>query len=256
MQYQIERNDITNMQVDAVVIPANKLLQEGNGASTAIYEKAGRQKLVNACKKALMQYGVLHVGTAIYTLGYDLNAKYILHAIVPKWKDGCHKEYEMLCATYLSTLKMADMIGCETVAFPLLSAGNNGFDLELAFKIAQECIDKYEATNKLSMVYIVVYDLRVMDMLRGLKVSVVEKIDEEYILNANYDTIQERIISEGKNRIHMFVDAKRKEAKKKVQEQVDSTKKQVVEYMKDPENREQVYEEAGKILKTVLAALH
>ena len=51
MKFEIIRNDITNMKVDAIVLPANKGLKEGKGASNAIYEKAGRKELEKACKQ-------------------------------------------------------------------------------------------------------------------------------------------------------------------------------------------------------------
>jgi len=49
MKFEIIRNDITNMNVDAIVLPANSKLKEGTGTSNAIFEKAGRKELVNAC---------------------------------------------------------------------------------------------------------------------------------------------------------------------------------------------------------------
>ena len=67
------------------------------------------------------------------TLAYNLDAQYIVHAVVPKWIDGTHDEYEELCAAYLSALNIADVMRCESIAFPLLAAGSNGFDLDLAF---------------------------------------------------------------------------------------------------------------------------
>lgn len=53
MQFEITRNDITNMAVDAIVLPANLRLREGSGTSKAIFEKAGRKELEKACKGAL-----------------------------------------------------------------------------------------------------------------------------------------------------------------------------------------------------------
>ena len=61
-----------------------------------------------------------------------LDANYIIHAVVQKWIDGEQQEYDYLSAAYLSVMNVADIMGCESIAFPLLESGNNGFDLNLA----------------------------------------------------------------------------------------------------------------------------
>ena len=53
MEFEVIRNDICNMAVDAIVLPANPLLEEGNGASKAIFERAGRRALTKACNKSI-----------------------------------------------------------------------------------------------------------------------------------------------------------------------------------------------------------
>ena len=111
------------MTADAIVLPANTSLKKGSGASAAFFEKAGRSDLKRACKYSLNEYRKKHrepvVGTAIPTLAYKLSADYIVHAIVPRWIDGNHLEYGLLSATYLSSLGLADAIGCKSIAFPL-----------------------------------------------------------------------------------------------------------------------------------------
>ncbi|MBQ6440093.1 MAG: macro domain-containing protein [Mogibacterium sp.] len=79
MDYEVIRNDITNMEVDAIVLPANPMLREGSGTSKAIYEKAGRRSLNKACNEILKRYHSIRTGTAVPTLGFKSNAKYIIH---------------------------------------------------------------------------------------------------------------------------------------------------------------------------------
>lgn len=55
-------------------------------------------------------------------------------------------------------------MGCRSIAFPLLASGNNGFSLELAFQIAQEAIEGFEAKNTLESVYLVLFGDRVVRM--------------------------------------------------------------------------------------------
>lgn len=92
MQFEVVRNDITNMAVDAIVLPANLKFREGSGTSKAIFEKAGRKELEKDCKGALKKYRQIYLGGAIPTLAYNLDAKLIIHSNVPKWVDGEHQE--------------------------------------------------------------------------------------------------------------------------------------------------------------------
>lgn len=69
-----------------------------------------------------------YVGMAVQTSGYDLKTEFIIHAVVPSWIDGEHNEYELLSADYRSSLEIADRMKCQSIAFPLLASGNNGFD--------------------------------------------------------------------------------------------------------------------------------
>jgi O-acetyl-ADP-ribose deacetylase (regulator of RNase III) len=208
MQFEIIRNDLTNMAVDAVVLPANLRLREGSGTSKAIFEKAGRKELEKACKGALRKYGQLDVGGAIPSLAYKLEAKYIIHAIVPKWVDGEHHEYELLSSAYLSALGMADVMSCESIAFPLLASGNNGFDLNIAFEIAKESIESYEPTNKLKRVMLVLYDAKAMQIARTQGFFIEEVIDDVYILanDESYESPGQRALNGGMDLAGKFLD--------------------------------------------------
>ena len=153
MDLRFVKGDITNVVADAIVLPANEKLKEGSGTSAAIFKKAGRKELTMACKGI----GKCKVGSAVPTLAYGISARYIIHAVVPKWIDGEHNEYETLCSAYLSALEIANKLKCESVAFPLLASGNNGFDKELAIKIAKEAVGQYQS-EVVTDVMIMVYD--------------------------------------------------------------------------------------------------
>ena len=182
MNFLIIRNDITNMKTDAIVLPANTMLKEGSGTSKAIFEKAGRAQLEKACNEFLMKYKRVHIGDAVVTLGFNLDAKYIIHAVLPKWIDGDHDEYALLSTAYLSALYWADTIGCESIAFPLLASGNNRFNLGLAFEIAKESISSFEPKHKLKDVYLVMYGARAVALARENGFDVEEMIDSRYVL--------------------------------------------------------------------------
>ena len=78
--------------------------------------------------KGCEKIGYCSIGNAVPTLAYKLNAKFIIHTVVPKWIDGNNSEYDFLSSAYLSALTAAELMGCESIAFPRLGSGNNGFD--------------------------------------------------------------------------------------------------------------------------------
>lgn len=145
--------NIADAKADAIVLPANENLLEGPGASAAIFEAAGRSELTEACRKE----GKCKVGSAVVTPAFNLDADYIIHAVVPKWRGGKHNEYDLLCSAYLSALNLADEMECESVAFPLLASGNNGFDYSMAFDIAKLSIQSFKASH-LKQVFLVLFN--------------------------------------------------------------------------------------------------
>ena len=145
--------NIADAKADAIVLPANENLLEGPGASAAIFEAAGRTELTEACRKE----GKCKVGSAVVTPAFNLDADCIIHAVVPKWRGGKHNEYNLLCSAYLSALNLADEMECESVAFPLLASGNNGFDYSMAFDIAKLSIQSFKATH-LKQVFLVLFN--------------------------------------------------------------------------------------------------
>ena len=152
MNFTVVRANIVDIVADAIVLPANERLKVGSGASEAIFNAAGRSKLTKACD----EIGHCETGSAVPTPAFDLNAKYIIHAVVPKWKGGGHNEYGALSSAYLTSLKLAEIMKCESIAFPLLASGNNGFDRALAFQIAEKSIGEFEG-EYLQDVILVIY---------------------------------------------------------------------------------------------------
>ena len=172
------RGNILNVLSEAIVLPANTALREGSGVSTAIFQAAGRKQLTEACRKI----GSCEEGRAVVTPGFDLKADYIIHTVVPRWIDGQHGEYERLCASYLAALNAADILGCTSISFPLLGAGNNGYDLDLAFEIAHQTMRQFEG-HALKTIYLVIYGERAAELVSGKGVNYVE-LPENYVQKA------------------------------------------------------------------------
>ena len=179
MPFQIVRNDITNMQVDAIVNTANPKPVISYGVDAGIHQKAG-PKLLEARQKV----GPIPVGDAAITPGFDLSAKYVIHAVGPVWLDGSHEEETLLRACYERSLKLAKRYRCRSVAFPLMSAGNHGFPKSLALQIAMNAISEFLMENEMQ-VYLVVFSRDAFQLSEKLFQGVSSFIDENYILEKN-----------------------------------------------------------------------
>lgn len=129
---RIIKSDITKVKADAVVNAANEYLAAGGGVCGAIFEAAGHADLEKACRKI----GHCDTGSAVITPAFQLDARYIIHAVGPRWAGGRNGEAEKLRSAYLSSLTLAREYNCASTAFPLISAGIFGYPEEEAWEIA------------------------------------------------------------------------------------------------------------------------
>lgn len=175
MPFEIVRNDIVNMQVDAVVNSANPEPVVGTGVDTAIHKKAGRELLA-----ARQKIGCIDFGDAAITPAFKLNAKYVIHTVGPVWVDGNHQEEQILSSCYRKSLALAKENECESVAFPLIATGNYGFPKHLALQIAVREISAFLLENEMQ-IYLVVFGKESFELSEKLFKSVSSFIDENYI---------------------------------------------------------------------------
>ena len=175
MPFEIVRNDIINMKVDAVVNTANPRAEIGAGVDSAIHKAAGPKLL-----KARKAIGEIPVGEAALTPGFNLDAKYVIHAVGPAWLDGEQGEVQLLRECYDSALRIALECGCESVAFPLLSAGTYGFPKALALQIAVSAFSAFLMEHDMQ-IYLVVFNKEAVVLSEKLVRSVSQYIDETYV---------------------------------------------------------------------------
>ena len=124
-------NDITKLDVDAIVNAANCSLLGGGGVDGAIHRAAGR-RLYEACLK----FGGCRTGEARITPGFDLPARFVIHTPGPVWRGGGHGEADLLRSCYRNSLTLAEENSCRVVAVPGISIGVYGYPLEEAVEIA------------------------------------------------------------------------------------------------------------------------
>ena len=152
MKIEAVQGDITREQVDAVVNAANEHLAGGGGVDGAIHRAAGWEDLQEACRSL----GGCPTGDAKATPGFELPARWVIHAVGPRWYGGQRGEPELLASAYRRSLEVADQLGARSVAFPAISTGIYGYPKEAAARVAVETIRS--ARTQVELVRLVAFD--------------------------------------------------------------------------------------------------
>lgn len=134
------RGDITEQEVDAVVNAANSSLLGGGGVDGAIHRKGG-PAILDACRDLrASHYGKgLPTGKAVATTGGNLPARWVIHTVGPVWSAQVDRS-ALLASCYRESLRVADELGADTVAFPAISTGIFGWPIEDGARIAIETV--------------------------------------------------------------------------------------------------------------------
>ncbi|GAB0105484.1 O-acetyl-ADP-ribose deacetylase [Nocardia sp. JMUB6875] len=134
------RGDITEQEVDAVVNAANSSLLGGGGVDGAIHRKGGPAILAACRELRASHYGKgLPTGQAVATTGGNLPARWVIHTVGPVWS-AQEDRSALLASCYRESLRVADELGAETVAFPAISTGIYGWPIDDGARIAIETV--------------------------------------------------------------------------------------------------------------------
>ncbi|MCD7716990.1 MAG: macro domain-containing protein [Lachnospiraceae bacterium] len=165
------------MKVDAVVNAANTDLRMGGGVCGAIFCAAGEENLQNACNKL----SPIETGQAVITPGFQLPAKYVIHAVGPVYhRSVALRCEEQLRSAYMESLKLALQHDCESIAFPLISSGIYGYPKKEALHVAVSAIKDFPDQHELD-VYLAVFDKDALSVGEQLQGAVRQYIDEYYV---------------------------------------------------------------------------
>jgi O-acetyl-ADP-ribose deacetylase (regulator of RNase III) len=129
---RLRQADITTLRVDAVVNAANQHLAGGGGVDGAIHRAAGPELM----RELSERYQGCPTGSAVITAAGRLDARHVIHAVGPRWRDGEHGEPDLLRSAYRTAFGLAADHGCASVAAPSISTGIYGFPIALAAPIA------------------------------------------------------------------------------------------------------------------------
>ena len=151
---ELTEGDIAAQTTDAVVTAAHWDLRGGQGTDGAVHWKAGPELLV-----ACAQIGGCAMGDAVVTPGFNLPARFVIHAVGPVYEDGGAMEDDLLALAYQNSLRVAAENGLHSVAFPSISTGAFCFPLHHAAPIALAAIVSFLQTqpHHLELVRVVLY---------------------------------------------------------------------------------------------------
>ena len=146
MHLKLLKGDITKTHSDAIVNAANSSLLGGGGVDGAIH-RAGGPEILAACREIRNRQGGCKTGEAVYTTAGRLPARYVIHTVGPVWNGGTQGEPEELASCYRESLRIADALGCRTVAFPNISTGIYGYPKQAAARVAVQTVRDYAAQH-------------------------------------------------------------------------------------------------------------
>lgn len=158
----IRKIGITKLNTDAVVNAANSGLWEGGGVCGYIFRDAGSKEMTEACNKI----GHCDEGSAVITPGFKLPAKFVIHAVGPRWSGGNRNEPALLYSAYQKSLELAKKNGLHSIGFPLISAGIFGYPIDQAWERALiACCDFIDANPEYEIeIVFAVLDDRIMQI--------------------------------------------------------------------------------------------
>ncbi len=147
------KGDITDQSIDAIVNAANSGLLGGGGVDGAIH-RAGGPAIMEECKRI----GGCRTGDAVLTTGGNLKAKFVIHAVGPRWAGGGRGEEELLASAYRRSLEVAADAGAASVAFPSISTGAYGYPVDLAASVALKAVKAFlKGSSSVTEVVIVLF---------------------------------------------------------------------------------------------------
>ena len=135
---EVVQGDITQQDTTAIGNAANSALAGGGGVDGAIH-RAGGPAIMSELKT---RYKGCPTGSAVITGGGNLRARYVIHAVGPRYS-GSPRDAELLTSAYRKSLELCTQNKISSIAFPSISTGVYGYPVEEASQIALKTIMDY-----------------------------------------------------------------------------------------------------------------
>lgn len=177
MPFAIERNDLSAVVADAIVVAANERLQITGGVGLTVARAAGLEELQAACD----EIGFCPCGCAVATPAFALNANIVVHAVGPMWQGGDLGEADFLRSAYDAALECAASHGARSVALPLLSAGTYGFPAGVSLAVARESIRAFLNRRDEIDVRLVLYSRESVAAGMAAYLDIAEYVDDHHV---------------------------------------------------------------------------
>jgi O-acetyl-ADP-ribose deacetylase (regulator of RNase III) len=151
---EVVQGDITQQETEAIGNAANSALAGGGGVDGAIH-RAGGPAIMSELRA---KYKGCPTGSAVITGGGNLKAKYVIHAVGPRYS-GSAKDAELLSSAYRKSLELCTQNKISLIAFPSISTGIYGYPVEEASQIAlKTVIDYLKDHPEIKLVRFVLFD--------------------------------------------------------------------------------------------------
>lgn len=123
--------DITEQSVDVLVNSTNRKLFGNAGVDGTVHRRGGPQ-----LTQAARQIGSLEYGQAVFTPGFLLPARYVVHTATVPWQDGNSGEVDVLGQAYASAFSIAARLGARSLAVTALGTGSYRVPEQIAARVA------------------------------------------------------------------------------------------------------------------------
>jgi O-acetyl-ADP-ribose deacetylase (regulator of RNase III) len=161
VRIELAKGDITGQDIDAIVNAANSTLLGGGGVDGAIHQRGGPEILEECRRIRTEQYpSGLPTGQAVATTGGRLRARWVIHTVGPVYSSSEDRSH-LLASCHVESLRVADEVGAQKVAFPAISTGVYRYPLDLAAPVAVTAVRG--ARTNVEEVRFVLFDDRAYD---------------------------------------------------------------------------------------------
>ena len=186
MGFRIVHGDILDFQADAIVNPTDRWYSGGGGVDYQIHNAVGP-----ALREATYELAQLHLGEAKVTDGFNLKAKYIIHTSAPHWHGEEYLAETLLGSCYRNSIATARLLGCRSIAFPLIGSKGKRIPKEIALTTAidaiYECINEKDDIDVTLLIYNEKADPRYDELLESVQSYIAENYEPENEEFAEFD---------------------------------------------------------------------